>query len=533
MYTLIIEDRNGAIADEYSFDEGEFVIGRSLQSDIILPSDNVSRRHARLYTQGGHCFIEDLGSANGVFLNGRRIEVTQEILHTGQIKVGDYYLHIDSTANGEANSGPIYCTLTGLNLGVAGRAYTICRPVSIIGRGRDCTTTIIDPSVSRVHATLWVDEDGALRIEDLKSANGTFVAGQRIGTATLKDGDRLRLGNVELEVRLPEVMPRPSAKASPSPRSTSLVQRPKPTPVPSRPREELVAEAVEVPEALDVEAPDDDAWVAYRRRNRLIAVGIVSLAAVIIAVLVALYYRGKTSDVPAAPTEVAATSEGETEAEGGAPGEEPGPSEGASAEGAPGPETTTPAGKTGAPIADSSGKLPAREGKTTPGEPDKKSPKPTAEATSPTQVSEMDLLKQGEALLRDRKWAEAKALFAKLRDADPLSPTYQSLFNKANLEDKNRSHLEGGRKNLEQRMFAEALREFQAVTVQSAYREEARTEVGKLLDRKDELVHQGDTLCKEKSYQACHDHYVDAYAITPDDGALSDKLAKVRKRLGK
>ena len=53
MFTLIIEDKHGGIADEYSFEEGEFYIGRSHTSDIILPSDNVSRRHARLYTGDG------------------------------------------------------------------------------------------------------------------------------------------------------------------------------------------------------------------------------------------------------------------------------------------------------------------------------------------------------------------------------------------------------------------------------------------------------------------------------------------------
>ena len=67
MFTLTIEDKHGGVADEYSFEEGEFLIGRSHGADIILPSDNVSRRHARLYTVDGRCYLEDLGSASGVF----------------------------------------------------------------------------------------------------------------------------------------------------------------------------------------------------------------------------------------------------------------------------------------------------------------------------------------------------------------------------------------------------------------------------------------------------------------------------------
>ncbi|MFT7582420.1 MAG: pSer/pThr/pTyr-binding forkhead associated (FHA) protein, partial [Myxococcota bacterium] len=79
MFTLIIEDKHGGIADEYSFEEGEFYIGRSHTSDIILPSDNVSRRHSRLYTVDGRCYIEDLNSSNGVFVNGRRIHEVYQI----------------------------------------------------------------------------------------------------------------------------------------------------------------------------------------------------------------------------------------------------------------------------------------------------------------------------------------------------------------------------------------------------------------------------------------------------------------------
>ena len=73
MFTLIIEDRFGSIVDEYSFEDGEFVIGRSQSCDIVLAADNVSRRHSRLFTVEGRCYIEDLQAANGVWLNGRRI----------------------------------------------------------------------------------------------------------------------------------------------------------------------------------------------------------------------------------------------------------------------------------------------------------------------------------------------------------------------------------------------------------------------------------------------------------------------------
>lgn len=202
-FTLSIEDKHGGIADEYSFDEGEFLVGRSHSADIILPSDNVSRRHARLYTIDGRCYIEDLGSANGVFLNGRRIHEVMEIEGTAQIRVGDYYLHVRSDEAPQAED-KVHCRIRGLDHSVADQVFPIKRTVNLVGRGKDCTVTIIDPSVSRIHAKLTVERSGAITLEDLKSSNGSFVNDEKIDVATLNHQDRLRIGNVELVVEFPE-----------------------------------------------------------------------------------------------------------------------------------------------------------------------------------------------------------------------------------------------------------------------------------------------------------------------------------------
>src|SRR5687768_1205852 len=56
-----------------SLDPGSYVIGRSESCDIVLPSAEVSRRHAHLEHRDGSWFIEDLGTANGVFVEGERV----------------------------------------------------------------------------------------------------------------------------------------------------------------------------------------------------------------------------------------------------------------------------------------------------------------------------------------------------------------------------------------------------------------------------------------------------------------------------
>ncbi len=72
----------------------------------------------------------------------------------------------------------------------------------VLGRGEDASIVIDDPLVSRKHARIGFESDGAAIVEDLSSTNGTFLNGTRMTrpTARLHDGDRLLLGTTELSV---------------------------------------------------------------------------------------------------------------------------------------------------------------------------------------------------------------------------------------------------------------------------------------------------------------------------------------------
>ncbi|HET6545291.1 MAG TPA: FHA domain-containing protein [Rhodanobacteraceae bacterium] len=57
-------------------------IGRQGDSDIVVPSGEISRHHARLKAAADGVMVEDLGSANGTFINDKRIQ-------SGLLKPGD------------------------------------------------------------------------------------------------------------------------------------------------------------------------------------------------------------------------------------------------------------------------------------------------------------------------------------------------------------------------------------------------------------------------------------------------------------
>ena len=65
------------------------IIGRAVESDIVITSRRVSREHARLRREGWRVILEDLGSTNGTFLNDERVLNPVELRDEDRIRVGD------------------------------------------------------------------------------------------------------------------------------------------------------------------------------------------------------------------------------------------------------------------------------------------------------------------------------------------------------------------------------------------------------------------------------------------------------------
>src|SRR3954454_5609749 len=64
------------------------VLGRSRECDVVLDDPNVSRRHAEVRPSGGSWIVNDLGSTNGIKVNGRRVEGPQSLKRGDVIELG-------------------------------------------------------------------------------------------------------------------------------------------------------------------------------------------------------------------------------------------------------------------------------------------------------------------------------------------------------------------------------------------------------------------------------------------------------------
>ena len=87
---LVVEDSE-VLAPEtrFAIRDGATSVGRSSASDIVLKSDDyASGSHAQLTRHGGLLYVEDLGSTNGTFVNGRKTVGATPLRHGDSVRVG-------------------------------------------------------------------------------------------------------------------------------------------------------------------------------------------------------------------------------------------------------------------------------------------------------------------------------------------------------------------------------------------------------------------------------------------------------------
>ena len=80
----------------YKLGDGEYVIGRRSDCQIFVPDMRVSRQHARLWRDGEGWSVEDLGSNNGTYINGLRLQAATQLRHDDEILIANNKIRVEA-----------------------------------------------------------------------------------------------------------------------------------------------------------------------------------------------------------------------------------------------------------------------------------------------------------------------------------------------------------------------------------------------------------------------------------------------------
>jgi pSer/pThr/pTyr-binding forkhead associated (FHA) protein len=87
----------------FALGPGDHEVGRLPQCSIHIEGPQISRRHAILHITATEVVIEDLGSANGVFVNGKRITGRQVVANDDLVHFGDLGFRVRIASEAESS----------------------------------------------------------------------------------------------------------------------------------------------------------------------------------------------------------------------------------------------------------------------------------------------------------------------------------------------------------------------------------------------------------------------------------------------
>ncbi|MBI4315978.1 MAG: FHA domain-containing protein [Chloroflexi bacterium] len=207
--TLTLRWKNNEQTFTFDLSAHALRLGRLADNDIVVPIPTVSARHARIESAAdGQIVVRDLGSTNGLLRGGRRVSACAlapgEKVNIGVDVELEYSVPVDLTVLRVMAPSPVAAsvsvseTVVGtapLGPGAWARSLNLAdHEQATFGRAPDNHVVLDHPLVSRYHAV--VERMGTrYRLRDLRSVNGVFVNGERIGAEIwLKERDEVRIG---------------------------------------------------------------------------------------------------------------------------------------------------------------------------------------------------------------------------------------------------------------------------------------------------------------------------------------------------
>ncbi len=210
--------------------DGVTRVGSAATADIALVAPGIAAQHCEIDHRGASATIRIADPKNVVVVNGKQANAAVAIKPGDLVlfaKVGARVVAVERPAaaarkDDDENDGrtrvrmalPRY-VLRGVSGTTFGKTFPLFGTVTV-GRHTDCDISIPGEEISRHHAKLQVMPDG-IAVEDLGSANGTFINGKRVHQGMLKPGEELRLDTVRFLLAAPglEAQGAP-AKAAPA-----------------------------------------------------------------------------------------------------------------------------------------------------------------------------------------------------------------------------------------------------------------------------------------------------------------------------
>ena len=180
---------NDAMVKDVVLGLGRTTIGRRPYNDVVLEHPTASGEHAVVQVESGGVFIEDLGSTNGTYVNGVRIQ-RQAISSNDIIEIGKYeaqYFDDGPTAPARGVGSEHAARMRVLNGDVQQGELQLTKPVVTLGKRGG---TVISLTRKRQGYQLaWVEG------ELVPEVNGVSVAD---GPILLCHGDQITIGPTQM-----------------------------------------------------------------------------------------------------------------------------------------------------------------------------------------------------------------------------------------------------------------------------------------------------------------------------------------------
>ena len=226
--------------------DGTTRIGSGAGVDVALVAPGVAPQHCTIEKQPGGALVRLSAASNVVVVNGKQV-VGEAPIKAGDLlliaKVGVRIVSLEraAAATAAATAAPAQkrpepeddgktrvrmalprFVLRGVSGSTFGKTFPLYGTMTI-GRAADCDISIPAEEISRHHAKLQVMPEG-VAVEDLGSANGTFVAGKRVHQGMLKATEELRLDTVRFLLVAPG-MEATAAATKPTPAPPPVVEK--------------------------------------------------------------------------------------------------------------------------------------------------------------------------------------------------------------------------------------------------------------------------------------------------------------------